>query len=883
MLSTGEVVTQTTPLVNDPATPANELNAPTIAGDVTAWDPYLGYFQLSRFKFVDGPNPTLDLSSEQQILRVPNNRGACCHVAGDIDFDVDNDLWLVTGDDTPAGGGNSAGFGPFNDQLTNETQTLAVAGATGGTFTLTFDGQTTAPIAFPLDNVAIEAALEVLSNVDDVAVTGNNTRSIRFDGPQVEQRDLPLLTFTPSLTGTAPVLTIAMATTNNGQGVQVPVHGGLFNTPHVDARRSAQNTNDLRGKLLRITVQPNGSYTVPEGNLFTGDEAGGGKTRPEIYAMGFRNPFRVQIGADKVAYITDYSPDSRVPVNFRGPAGTGRVEIVREPSNYGWPLCYSPDLPYYRWNFSSTTPLDNPPQQHECDNPAQGPANTSRWNTGLDAGPPITQPDIWYSYDDNANPPLGTPCLAGYDGSGGTCPQLFPELGVGGVGPHGADIYEYDEDNPSEVKFPPYFDGAVILGEFTRDWLREVRLAEDGSIHKINTTLNCGAVSGNPTALVPFECDNPMDLQFGDDGALYLLTYGDGFFAANPDAGMYRFEYVKGQRSPVVQLAASVTSGQEPLVVAFSSEGSRDPDPGDSIRYEWDFDNNGTVDSMDPNPTHTYTQTGQFTAVLRVIDSNGDSSAASTVITVGNTAPTVSITTPVEGGTFAFGDDIPFTVTVTDPEDGAVDCSEVEVTFVLGHDEHGHGSTPTNGCSGVLTTNGGRRVARRQRVRRHRRPVHGPRRRQRARARDHRPDAVRQKRQEVEFVTSQSGTNVATSADTGAGQQRGSLGNGDWIRLNGPFNLTGIDAHHVPDVRRERCERHRARRDPDRGGRRTDRGHVTIAATGNATTYEPDLHLADPGGLNQLFLRSGPAPGGPGNNFFNLNWVEFEGSGIAVP
>ena len=83
---------------------------------------------------------------------------------------------MVTGDDTPAGGGNSGGFGPFNGQLTNESQTIAVAGATGGTFTLTFDGQTTAPIAFPLDNAAIESALEALSNLDDVAVTGHGRR-----------------------------------------------------------------------------------------------------------------------------------------------------------------------------------------------------------------------------------------------------------------------------------------------------------------------------------------------------------------------------------------------------------------------------------------------------------------------------------------------------------------------------------------------------------------------------------------------------------------------------------------------------------------------------------------------------------------------------------
>ena len=134
---------------------------------------------------------------------------------------------------------------------------------------------------------------------------------------------------------------------------------GLFNAPHVDARRSAMNTNDLRGKILRITVQEDGSYTIPEGNLFTGDEEGGGKTRPEIYAMGFRNPFRITLDEDDVAYITDYSPDSQTPTNFRGPAGTGRMMKVDEPANYGWPLCYQPDLPYYRWNFNTSTPLDS--------------------------------------------------------------------------------------------------------------------------------------------------------------------------------------------------------------------------------------------------------------------------------------------------------------------------------------------------------------------------------------------------------------------------------------------------------------------------------------------------------------------------------------------
>ena len=94
------------------------------------------------------------MSSEQQILKVPMNRQECCHVAGDIDFDKHGNMWLVTGDDTPAGGINAGGWGPFNDQKTDEQQTVRVTNATGGTFTLTYNGQTTARAGVELDRGA---------------------------------------------------------------------------------------------------------------------------------------------------------------------------------------------------------------------------------------------------------------------------------------------------------------------------------------------------------------------------------------------------------------------------------------------------------------------------------------------------------------------------------------------------------------------------------------------------------------------------------------------------------------------------------------------------------------------------------------------------------
>ena len=113
----------------------------------------------------------------------------------DIDFDKDNNLWFVTGDDTPAGGGNSGGFSPHNDQKTSETQTVRVNGATGGTFTLTFNGQTTAPIPFDATAAQTRAALEALSNIGDndigVAMwdpaTGGGYDGLTLHGPNRNQ------------------------------------------------------------------------------------------------------------------------------------------------------------------------------------------------------------------------------------------------------------------------------------------------------------------------------------------------------------------------------------------------------------------------------------------------------------------------------------------------------------------------------------------------------------------------------------------------------------------------------------------------------------------------------------------------------------------------
>jgi cytochrome c len=200
-------------------------------------------------------------------------------------------------------------------------------------------------------------------------------------------------------------------------------------------------------------------------------------------------------------------------------------------------------------------------------------------------------------------------------------------------------------------------------------------------------------------------------MEFGPDGALYILQYGDGFFAQNRDAKLTKVNFVRGNYTPIPRVAAE---GQpDPNVplellltddptVQFSSEGTEDPD-GDRFTYAWDFNMDGEVDSREPNPEYTYTENGAFDATLKVTDRTGRTAAASVPIIVGNKTPRVTLTTsPAPGEPFAFGQQVHYTVVVED--DAPVDCNKVQVNYILGHDQHGHPLSGSLGCEGTITT-----------------------------------------------------------------------------------------------------------------------------------------------------------------------------------
>ncbi|MDT0566903.1 PQQ-dependent sugar dehydrogenase [Streptomyces sp. DSM 3412] len=433
-----------------------------------------------------------------------------------------------------------------------------------------------------------------------------------------------------------------------------PIDERSNRNPAFDAQRTSGNTNDLRGKILRIKVNADGSYSVPDGNLFA---PGTDKTRPEIYAMGFRNPFRFSVDKKTgVLYVGEYGPDAGAANASRGPAGQVEFARVTKPGNFGWPYCTGKNDAYVDYDFATGTSG----AAFDC----AAPKNTSPNNTGLTDLPPAEP--AWIPYNGDS----------------------VPEFGDGSESPMGGPVYDYDASLDSPVKFPEAYDGDFFAGEFGRRWIKRISSDADGTVQSIDD--------------VPWTGTQVMDMAFGPDGALYVLDYGISWFGGDEHSALYRIENATDGHSPVAQAAADRTSGQARLKVRFSSAGTSDQD-GDALTYSWDFGDGGT--STAANPTHTYKKNGTYTATVTAKDPSGRTGSASVQIVVGNTAPKVTLELPQDGQLFAFGDAVPFKVRVSDPEDGRpIDCAKVKVTFILGHDSHGHPVTSANGCTGTIQT-----------------------------------------------------------------------------------------------------------------------------------------------------------------------------------
>jgi cytochrome c len=253
-------------------------------------------------------------------------------------------------------------------------------------------------------------------------------------------------------------------------------------------------------------------------------------------------------------------------------------------------------------------------------------------------------------------------------------------LAKGGRNAMAGPVY-YTADYPadSKVKFPEHYNGKFFHYDWMRDHILPVTMNAAGDYLSAEKFLKQGTFS------------HPIDMEFGPDGSLYVLEYGQNWFANNQDSGLNRITYNAGNRKPAIVSTISKKVGAAPLIIKVDASNSTDPD-SDSLTYTWNFGN--TQKAKLPQASATYTKPGTYTVTLQVKDSKGLVAEEKHTILVGNEAPTVEVKVQGNQSFYWEGEPINYSVTVKDKEDGSTldkrikpSDVHVETNFLEGYDK----------------------------------------------------------------------------------------------------------------------------------------------------------------------------------------------------
>ncbi len=219
----------------------------------------------------------------------------------------------------------------------------------------------------------------------------------------------------------------------------------------------------------------------------------------------------------------------------------------------------------------------------------------------------------------------------------------------------GAAIIGGDFAGPGD--FAPEYEGDYFFGDFVRRELYRMRLDARG---------NPASVQLWATA-VP----RPTDIEFGPDGALYYVSFGGGGI---PVGCVKRIAYSSGSnRQPIARGSATPDSGLAPLAVALDGSASSDPD-NDPLDFSWATGDSSTVPSATALPVYP---PGVYFADLTVSDNNGGADRLPSIrIVSGNRRPAVTIDAPVDATSYTAGQQVTYSGSASDPEEGAVPCSQ---------------------------------------------------------------------------------------------------------------------------------------------------------------------------------------------------------------
>jgi cytochrome c len=402
-----------------------------------------------------------------------------------------------------------------------------------------------------------------------------------------------------------------------------------------DDQYTAANTNDLRGKILRIKPLPDGTYAIPEGNLFP---EGNPKARPEIYTMGSRNAYRFSIDNQTgYVYFGDVGPDTKVMGDDGEIMSFDEINQVRKAGFFGWPYFLGNNQAFPHYNFA--TKKEGPKKD-----PAK-PINASPHNTGEQVLPPAQPAMIWYNKSTSKH---------------------FPMMKNGGASAMAGPVYHANNFPNAPYKLSPYYDGKLFIYEWIRGFLIAVTMDENGNYLRMEPFLPHMKFAA------------PIDMQFGSDGAIYMLEYGSNWFSKNTDARLIRIEYMEGNRNPIADITLDKQYGGAPFNVEFSGKNSIDHDAKDQLKFSWTIENKQIEGET---IKHTFTKNGIHEVILTVTDDKGGKGTSTTRVYVGNTPPEVKINTTANRSFYWDNTALDYEVLVTDNEETNIDSEKIKVSF----------------------------------------------------------------------------------------------------------------------------------------------------------------------------------------------------------